>query len=436
MQALKKVIWAEGILLGQQHLQQWDNYYQIQQRIYTQCITPLAWGLITLKIDEDALLNNRFRIKQCMAIYPNGLLVDYDANENPPLSCQLSTTSDAKLAIYLCLPINQQVSGITGYRQSQQSSTWTADYQNTADIYDEDKQQEVLFGKLNLQLFQEHESREQFHSLKIAELINIGESHYQLVADYIPPILHIRSTACLQTILTRLLEIIEAKIRFLNEHRFEPNDATKILLLQILNSAFVQLQHIAKHQQTHPERLFVTLTNLASQLGALTKDFSLHNLPNYQHEQLTVGFRQLNDILVNLLDSVTPTRMMSIKLRRENDSLYTVDSIDSSLFEQTDFFIAVYFPAQDTKWIDQFARQIKVASHKVIENLITSALAGVKIVHTQRPPNKLSVKLGYEYFYLEQVGSFWDQIKQDRNLSIFLPFDFIKATIELVTVQK
>jgi type VI secretion system protein ImpJ len=436
MQALKKVIWAEGILLGQQHFQQLDNYFQAQQRIYTQCIAPLAWGLITLKIDEDALLNNQFRIKQCTAIYPNGLLVDYDANENQLLSCQLSATCEKKLAIYLCLPINQQVLGITGYRQSQQSATWVADYQNTADIYDGDKQREVLFGKLNLQLLQEHESREQFHSLKIAELINIGESRYQLVTDYIPPTVHIQAITYLQTILTRLLEIIEAKIRVLNERRFEQDDATKILLLQILNGAFVQLQHIAKHLQTHPERLFVTLTNLTSQLGAFNNDFSLHSLPNYQHEQLTARFTQLNDILVNLLDSVMPTRMISIKLRRESDSLYVVDSIDSSLFERTDFFIAVYFPAQDTKWIDQFARQIKVASHKVIENIITSALSGVNIVHTQRPPNKLSVKPGYEYFYLEQAGPFWDQIKQDKNLGIFLPFDFIKATIELVTVQK
>lgn len=436
MQELKKVIWAEGVLLGQQHFQQWDNYYQAQQRVYTQSIAPLAWGLITLKIDEEALLNNQFRIKQCIAIYPNGLLVDYDANENPVLSCQLSATCEGKLAIYLCLPINQHVSGITGYRQSQQAATWVADYQNTADVYDKDKQREVLFGKLNLQLLPEHESREQFYSLKIAEVINIGESKYQHVADYIPPLVHIQATAFLQTILTRLLEIIEAKIRVLNERRFEQDDVTKILLLQILSGAFIQLQHIAKHPRTHPEQLFVTLSNLVSQLGTFTNDFSLHNLPNYQHEQLTVGFTQLNDMLVNLLDSVMPIRMMAIKLRRESDSLYIVDSIDSSLFERTDFFIAVYFPAQDTKWIDQFTRQIKVASHKVIENLITSALSGVNIIHTQRPPNKLSVKPGYEYFYLEQVGSFWEQIKQDRSLGIFLPFDFIKATVELVTVQK
>jgi len=348
--SLRKVIWAEGVLLGQQHFQQWDNYYQAKQQIYNQSIAPLAWGLIGLQIDEEALLNSQFRIKHCTAIYPNGWLINFNAAEDSILSCKLS--NNEKTSIYLCVAINQNVSGITGYQKSEQMPTWQADYQIVRDAYDKNREREVLFGKLNLQLLQEHESREQFHYLKIAEVLNNGENSFQLITDFIPPIVQIQASPALLDMLTRLLEIISAKIRVLNEHHHEQNHVR-----QILNSA-------------------------------------------------------------------------------ESDALYMVDSIDSSLLNQADFFIAVYFPADNTIWIDQFARQAKIGSHQIIESIITSALSGVKITHTQRPPNKLSVKPGFEYFYLEQIGDFWEQIKQDKSLAIFVPNNFIKATIELITVEK
>lgn len=434
--SLKKVIWAEGVLLGQQHFQQWDNYYQAERQIYNNCIAPKAWGLINLQIDEEALLNNHFRITHCAAIYPNGLLINYAATEDPVLNCELSVNNNDKLSIYLCVPINQHVAGITGYHQSEQNATWQADYQTITDMYDSDREREILFGKLNLRLLQEHEAHEQFHSLKIAELVSIGEHGWQIFADFIPSAVQIKAVPFLNNMLTRLLEIITAKIRVLNEHRYEQNNAIQILLLTILNNAFMRLQHIAKHPETHPEQLFIALSDLVSSLEALTPDFSLYNLPNYQHANLTETFIKLNKVLITTLDAVMPTRMATIKLRRESDSLYMADSIDNSLLTKADFFIAVYFAAEDTAWIEQFARQVKVGSHTMLESLVTSALPGVKIIHTQRPPNKLSIKPGYEYFYLEQLGSFWDQVKHDRSLGIFLPFAFAKANIELVTVQK
>jgi type VI secretion system protein ImpJ len=425
---LRKVIWAEGVLLGQQHFQQWDNYYQTREQIYNQSIAPFAWGLIDLQIDEEALLNSQFRIKHCTAIYPNRTLINFNASEDSILSCKL--TNHEKTAIYLCVPINQNVSGITGYQHSEQIPTWHADYQIITDIYDNDREREILFGKLNLQLLQEHESREQFHYLKIAEVLNNGDNGHQLIASFIPPIVQIKTSSALLNMITRLLEIISAKIRVLKENH-EQNQ-----IRQILNSSFINLQHMAKHPAAHPERLFIILSKLTAELGIFVDDFSLSDLPNYQHEQLTKVFNQLHNLLNNLLDAIMPNKMASIKLRRESDALYMVDSIDSSLLNQTDFFIAVYFPADNTTWIDQFARQAKIGSHQVIQSLITSALSGVKIVHIQRPPNKLSVKPGFEYFYLEQIGDFWEQIKQDKSLAIFVPNNFIKATIELVTVGK
>ena len=79
---MKKVIWAEGVMLGQQHFQQWEKYYQRQQRLLYMAINPLHWGLIDLQLDVEALLNNKILVKKCSAIFPHGMLVNFDATDS------------------------------------------------------------------------------------------------------------------------------------------------------------------------------------------------------------------------------------------------------------------------------------------------------------------------------------------------------------------
>ena len=39
MEALRKVIWAEGMFLGQQHFQLWDRYYETYQSLQVRSLS-------------------------------------------------------------------------------------------------------------------------------------------------------------------------------------------------------------------------------------------------------------------------------------------------------------------------------------------------------------------------------------------------------------
>ena len=140
----------------------------------------------------------------------------------------------------------------------------------------------------------------------------------------------------------------------------------------------------------------------------INTNINIKHLPGYQHQDLGASFLPLNNAILDMLNQVTPKRPESIKLKRTNPSLYAIDNIASAILNQNDFFLAVYFPATDTNWTGQFIRQIKVGALAVIEDLITLALSGVKLTYMQRPPNKLGIKPGYEYFYLDPSGAFWE----------------------------
>lgn len=439
----QKIIWAEGVLLGQQHFQHWDRYLEQQQKNYWLASAPFHWGIQTLLIDEEALLNGKFQIKKCSAIYPNGKYVSYDSAEDSPLSCELHNKSDQAISIYLCLPANQHVSGINGYSDPNHAPTWKAEYRKILDMYDPNREQEVLMGSLNLFLCTE-QPHEACYTLKIAEVINMGNRRYQLVNAYIAPSLKIQTTTSLINLLSRMLELINVKNRLLTEQKnllngvneFNQTQLRHALLLQALNNAYINLFHLQQHPQSHPQQLFLQLINLSSALCAFSQSITLSQLPAYQHEDLGGTLTKLEQLLQKLLDEAMPIYSEPLKLRRENEALYLVDHIETSLLEKHSFFIAVYFQAEDPQWIIQFAKQIKVGSAQAIDSIVTSALPGVRVIHMQRPPQRLSIKTGFEYFYLEPTGQFWEQVKRDRNLGIFVPLDFINANIDFMSLQE
>lgn len=441
---LQKTLWVEGILLGQQHFQQWDLYLEEQQRWRMKMTAAYAWGLQNIVIDESALLNGKFRIKKLRGILPNSQLISYDDRDNEPLSCEISSQTGEIISIYLCLPIGVQITGITGYQNGMSLSAWKAIYKQVADLYDIDRQREVLFGQLQLVLLSKNEALAAYDYFKIAEVKNNQRGEYELIKSFIPPLLDVHASAYLADMVTDWVELLGATIRFIKNNSreikgasgsFTQSDLENFLLLQTLSYNFPTINHFRHSQSIHPQQLYLKVLELLAGLGNFYQEFSLEQLPEYRHENLTTVFSELNTLLKFSLDAVMPTRFAPMQLRRENESLYVVNNIDGMLFSKNQFFIAVFFPSTDTEWIGQFARQIKVGSASGIDSIVTSALPGVKITHKQRPPNKLAIKTGYEYFYLEPHGQFWEQIVTEKNLAIFVPANFINATIDLITVQ-
>jgi type VI secretion system protein ImpJ len=144
----------------------------------------------------------------------------------------------------------------------------------------------------------------------------------------------------------------------------------------------------------------------------------------------------LDELLRALIDTVMPTMTSGLVLKRETELLYAVDSIDIMLLENASFFLAVTMDSNDASWFREFPRKVKMGARSDIEMIIASAMPGVTLTHTQRPPNRLPIKSGYEYFRVEPKGEFWDKVVEDRSLALFLTREFAKSSFELITVEE
>ena len=163
---LNPVVWSEGTLLTQQHFQQWQLFLE-QQRIETMKMSePYYWGVQSLSIDESALLNGVFRVKECQAIFPHGQLVMFNTEQSGELTCDLRDDHADSSGIYLCIPLNQQIAGLSGYSENKKQSGWRTKYETIQDLYDLSREREVAFGEANLMLLRDDQDRNEMASIK------------------------------------------------------------------------------------------------------------------------------------------------------------------------------------------------------------------------------------------------------------------------------
>ena len=442
---LQKVVWAEGIVLGQQHFQAWDTYFEQRQQLLSRAVAPMGWGVIQSDIDQESLKAGVFRLNSCTAVLPCGNLVQYDAINSAPLSCDLSDSDGEDVSLYIGLPVGSAVKGISGYGSNGQLCRWEADYQKVPDLYDSSRQREILLARQNLVLIKGGSANDQFSVLKIADLVSDGTGAYRSSSSFIPTVCRIGASEVLRGNIQRLSELFSAKAKVLRERMqqhgariadYGPNELSSFLLLQVLNPAAAQLRHYASNSDTHPESLYRTLINIASVLQCYKTNSDPSQIAPYEHSDLSRVFMGIDALLRSLIDAVMPSMTTGMKLSRESELLYSVDSIDILLLEKASFFLAVNMDDVDSSWFQNFPRKIKLGARSDIEMIIASAMPGVTLTHTQRPPNRLPIKSGYEYFRLEARGEFWDRVVEDRSMTIFLTHEFAKASVELITIEE
>ena len=445
MESLRKIVWAEGIFLGQQHFQQWDRYQEAVQGAFTRGLNPMSWGLLELVIDPQPLENGRLRLEKCLALFPDGRLVAYNAAVDPPLMGELGGRGGEVVEVYLCLPGNRQVAGISGYPGKGQLCAWEADYREIPDEYDATREREVLLARPNLRLLTGEDSRESYVSLPVARVLNEGDGTYRLLPEFIPPVGRIGASERLRTLIDAMVELIGARLRSLDERKaaygggaaeFAQNDPLHFQLLQVLGGCLPLLLHFQHNPELHPEFLYRGLVPVFGQLRALAAGGDPVEIPRYRHDALEQVFPPLAALLERLIQVQAVQRSAAQGLTRENECLWQARDLEPALFQRATFFLEVDHPGEDPNWINDFVRQVKVGPRGRIELMVASALPGVRPVHTQRPPSQMPVRSGCEYFRLEPRGDYWQAMSEEGSLAVFVPGQFAQTSIALVTVQE
>jgi type VI secretion system protein ImpJ len=456
MSRYQRVLWSEGMFLSPHHFQQWDRSLHSTMQFRMKSLSPFHWGLTELEINREGLLNGQFSIIRCGGVFPSGTVFHVsDADGIPPSKVlrNLLDPSVQTINAYIALPAEQPTSG--NVLESEQSGAQPKRYvKETISVFDDtsgENERQIAVTRPNLQILLGEESLAGYDCIQIARIRQESAGAFAIDDAYIPPCLQISCSTEITAIVRRMLETLHSKSASLSEARsqravgaleFGSTDLGNMWLLQIVNSSIPIVDHYHRVRQAHPESLFLSLAQLAGSLIMFSPTAHPRDLPYYDHGNLSKTFYGIEKAIHELLKAVVPVGAVEIPLQRESDSKFTAYIADEQLLVSAQVFLAARADITESQLIEELPRQAKISAIDTINSLLGLALPGVALVHCPIPPHPLRVKLGMQYFRLEnrkdaESQKHWEQICKSRTLAIRVPGQrFPSLKMELWSIKE
>lgn len=439
----QKVVWSEGMFLSPHHFQHWDRFQERNLSKLLGAMTRFGGGITRIDIDTEALANGTVALLGLHGVMPDGLVVEIPETDPSPETRPIGDLFPPALDhldVYLGIPAEQPDAANCRLEEGGEarSTRYTASYIKVADFNTGGNIREIAVARKNLRLFFSGEEMSGAVTLKIAELVRTAGGNLALRETYIPPCLSISASAYLMRLIRGLLELLSAKRSALGGQRDDPGsfDPVRMTLLQTLNRSIPVLSHYSHLGKIHPEALYLTLASMAGELTTASPDQHPRDLPPYQHHDLTKTFRDLELRIRSLVEGVTPTRHTVIPLEKSRENTLVGRIGDERLLETSQFYLGVTGPLPEDQIREWTPRRIKAGAPLDLDTIVTSALPGLKLSYTARPPAGLSPKIGHHYFRLENQGVLWDSICRSHAVAFYLPADLNGLTVELFAVKE
>jgi type VI secretion system protein ImpJ len=445
MRQLQPVIWSKGTFLSPQHMQAQERFVEDSVRFYLESLASNAWGFLNLQMDAKALAEGTLSVAQATGVFPDSLPFDIPSSDPPPRGRALEkcfTEGQASCMFYLAIPEYRQGGMNVSIDRGRVSTRFTAHLQLTRDENGGgSREKPVQVAHKNLQLIAEGENLEGSVLLPCARILKSDTGSYLADASFVPPLLNIHASDVIESMLRSLIELLVTRSTQLSGTRrqknqsladFTASDVANFWLLYTINTRLPGLRHRLQSKNVAPQRLFDEMTDLGGSLTSFSMKIEPRDLPQYSHEQPGPCFRKLDEQIRAMLETVVPSNFVSLALKHVRDTIYATSIDKDAYLENTRLYLAVSADMRDADIIDKAPKLMKLCSATHIENLISHALAGLRLAYVANPPRAIPVKLRHHYFAIEQAGQVWESVLRARNFAVYTPSDFLNPQMELV----
>jgi type VI secretion system protein ImpJ len=453
MRAPQRVVWSEGMLVSPQHLQQQDLYHErlLDERIAA--LAPYRWGVVSVDVDGGALGSDQLKITKFVGVLPDGLYLAFEGGDPEcpparPIGAHFAPTQPF-CEVYLGVPKERE--GVPSVSVEQEGAAaagstiaararYRAVSRPVADQTGNSASMSMAFAHRNAVVLFGNESREDYDSIKIAEIVRDGTGALLANETYIPPALRIDTSIFLMGGVRRLLALMVSKQRQLAGDRrqrdgasieFNAADVTRFLQLSTVNTAIPVLTYAASNGEISPSQLYLLLVQVAGQLATFSPDVDPSKLPIYAHTGLRATFEELFARVTALLRTTVRDAYMTVPMQIvDGFHIGTLD--DERLQRAPQFVLAISSDVPEDRLAQRLPGMCKIASRTLIQSVIrTAASPGVPVQVTHRPPQEIPIRAGVTYFMLGIQDDHWRQVLQERTVAIYLPPPFGPEHVKL-----
>jgi type VI secretion system protein ImpJ len=443
MKGLQRVVWSEGMLVSPQHMQQADLYHERVLDCRLAAAAPLSWGITAVQIDAGALTADQVVISRFAGVLPDGLPLDFKAGdpEAPaarPIGANFPPALPA-LEVFLAVPKEREgVPSVAGEvapdakapaGKAAIRTRFRSSSRKIVDMTGEAADLNMAFAQRNLTVLFGNESLDDYDAIKIAEIVRDAGGALLVSEAYIPPVLTIAASPFLMGAVQRLLALMAAKQRQLAAERaqrdsasieFGANDVTRYLQLSALNATIPVLFHAGRAGELSPRELYLFLIQSAGQLCTFSADADPSSFPPFVYTDLRSTFEELFALLTGLLRANLREQCVRVPMEI-HEGIHVGNLNDERILKCQQFVLG----AVSSMPMDQLGRELagraKIASWTQLPFLMRSAVRGVPLQVTHRPPPEIPVRPGVVYFLMDTSIDHWRHILAERKVAIYAP---------------
>lgn len=449
MKTPPKILWTEGVTLRPQHFQQADHYHEGRLHRVAAAMHPHGWGVRSLTWNLEALANNVLRAEAMSLIFPDGEIYDAPEPDLLPAAVDLAELppTEQGFTFHASLPAFRSrggnLAGFTG--PAQQDARYMQVTLDTPDLYTEALDAELVYIAKQARLLSHLAARSEFVSLPVVRLRRVASGGFEIDGTFAGPSVSIAAAPALARLLDALMQKLQAKIDALYAAQREPSqnvvvqggDISSFWLLHTISAGCASLQHYAKCQAYHPERVFQDLLRMAGGLMTFSRKFRIGDLPGYDHDDPGAAFAKLDAIVRDLVDTVISSKYLAIPLEQDKAKpSYFAGKLPAEVIGQQDLLclgVRAEMPALEL--VAAVPTRFKVGAPDDVSRLVASALPGLELVHMPQVPSAVPVRPNTYYFALQKRGTLYANMLQAQAVSVYVPSGLRELSLELFAIS-
>ena len=454
-----RVVWSEGMLLQQQHLQQHDRYLHW---LIGACGTSRGrhgWGFSALTIDSAQLALGKLALRACAGVMPDGTPFSLPEHGDLPLPIDVpETRRDAivVLALALARPGVPEVEDDTAGADTDGHTDTDAEpagqsyarYRRLEYVVDDCHTRAgdsalVQVARVRMHLAFADNVGDAFSCVGVARIVERRADH-RLVLDpaYMPSCLDYRVAPRLSAFLDELVGLLRQRAQVLATRLAQPGigavaELADFLLLQLVNRSEPLLSHWARSEGVHPETLYCALLQLAGELAGLTRGAARQREHGpYRHDALASSFEPLIANVREALSYAMSPQAVAIGLDARPFGVHVARVADSSLFSSAGFVLTARADMAADQLAAALPQQLKVGPLETIDDLVNLQLPGIGLRLLPAAPRQLPFHAQRCYFALDANDSLWPQLASSGALAMHVAGTLPSLELQLWAIRQ
>ncbi len=426
------VHWHEGLFLQPHHLQIMQHRLLADIRASRSLLNAYCFGIMESRLSPDDLADGRIRFERLRAIMPSGQEVDFPGDANlPPLDIKAELARGAgNLEVMLAVPLWAK-NRANAFRQGESADPRIKllyipeEAQEVADENSGENPQDVDIRKINARVMFRGDDLSDMEFLPLMRVMrSSGEESGKprQDPDFVPPCLLLRSSPTLHDLARDLTAQLNASREQLRVKAATGGLGLEVkweltLRLSILNRFCATLPSLVEEGVVSPFQLYLVLRELLGELLALRPDETLFECRRYDHLDPLPAFKELDRRIRAEIRVSRAAEPLKVAFAGE-PGLMRADLEPQHFEKPTGYFLGI-----KTK-IDRTRLALYVSDGNKFKlmprSLERAAIFGLELKEENYPPLELPGQSDLHYFRLLPASNQrrWDQIKQDKSMSL------------------